>query len=110
MLSFLGFWLTFRGEGLPVVYEPGERLSGRTGSAVRHRPVQADECQIDPVVFKAFVDALLTWHRRTSHAVMAALAEGFDQRSCRPLVSRLPRRPSRHSLSVRLSHHTDNQP
>ncbi|WP_432144723.1 DUF6086 family protein [Streptomyces sp. bgisy084] len=40
-------------------------------------PMQADECQIDPVVFKAFVDDLLTWHRRTSHAVMAALAEGF---------------------------------
>ncbi|WDT59807.1 DUF6086 family protein [Streptomyces sp. G7(2002)] len=40
-------------------------------------PMKADECQIDPVPFKAFVDALLAWHRRTSHAVMAALAEGF---------------------------------
>ncbi|WP_310725944.1 DUF6086 family protein [Streptomyces sp. N2A] len=39
--------------------------------------MQADECQIDPIVFKAFVDALLTWHRRTSHAVMVALSEGF---------------------------------
>ncbi|MFJ9643642.1 DUF6086 family protein [Streptomyces sp. NPDC101206] len=40
-------------------------------------PMQGDECQIDPLVFKAFVDALLAWHRRTSHAVMAALSEGF---------------------------------
>nr|WP_308371777.1 DUF6086 family protein [Streptomyces sp. MCA2] len=30
-----------------------------------------------PVVFTAFVDALLAWHRRTSHAVMVALSEGF---------------------------------
>ncbi|MCX4586370.1 DUF6086 family protein [Streptomyces sp. NBC_01481] len=40
-------------------------------------PMQADECQIDPLMFKGFVDALLAWHRRTSHAVMAALSEGF---------------------------------
>ncbi|MFF4954995.1 DUF6086 family protein [Streptomyces chattanoogensis] len=40
-------------------------------------PMQADECQIDPVMFKAFVHALLAWHWRTSHAVMAALSEGF---------------------------------
>ncbi|KQV16571.1 MULTISPECIES: DUF6086 family protein [unclassified Kitasatospora] len=40
-------------------------------------PMQADECQIDPIVFKEFVDALLVWHRRTSHAVMVALSEGF---------------------------------
>ena len=40
-------------------------------------PMQADECQIDPLVFKEFVEALLAWHRRTSHAVMVALSEGF---------------------------------
>ncbi|WP_181923751.1 DUF6086 family protein [Streptomyces inhibens] len=40
-------------------------------------PMKADECQIDPTIFKTFVDALLAWHRRTSHAVMAALSEGF---------------------------------
>ncbi|MFJ8659353.1 DUF6086 family protein [Streptomyces sp. NPDC093795] len=40
-------------------------------------PMRADECQIDPRMFKEFVDALLAWHRRTSHAVMAALSEGF---------------------------------
>ncbi|MEV0372491.1 DUF6086 family protein [Streptomyces sp. NPDC050636] len=40
-------------------------------------PMKADECQIDPTVFKAFVDALLAWHRRTSHAVMTVLSEGF---------------------------------
>ncbi|MFD3423776.1 DUF6086 family protein [Streptomyces decoyicus] len=26
-------------------------------------PVKADECQIEPTKFKAFVDALLAWHR-----------------------------------------------
>ncbi|MGW4685535.1 DUF6086 family protein [Streptomyces sp. NPDC004244] len=30
-----------------------------------------------PLVFEAFVGALLAWHRRTSHAVTAALPEGF---------------------------------
>ncbi|WP_405407136.1 DUF6086 family protein [Streptomyces decoyicus] len=40
-------------------------------------PMKADEYQIDPTVFKAFVDALLAWHRRTSHAVMTLLSEGF---------------------------------
>ncbi|WP_167150925.1 DUF6086 family protein [Streptomyces sp. MBT27] len=40
-------------------------------------PMQADECQIDPLVFKEFVDAMLAWHRRTSHAVIVALSEGF---------------------------------
>ncbi|MFD7165414.1 DUF6086 family protein [Streptomyces violascens] len=39
--------------------------------------MQADACQIDPVVFKEFVDALLVWHRNTSHPVLAALSEGF---------------------------------
>ncbi|MFJ3206151.1 DUF6086 family protein [Streptomyces sp. NPDC086989] len=36
-------------------------------------PMQAD----DPLVFKEFVDALLAWRRRTSHAIMVALSEGF---------------------------------
>ncbi|WP_328584716.1 DUF6086 family protein [Streptomyces sp. NBC_00370] len=40
-------------------------------------PMQADECQIDPLVFEPFVDALLAWRRTTSHAVTAALSEGF---------------------------------
>jgi hypothetical protein len=40
-------------------------------------PMQDDECQIVPIVFKEFVEALLAWHRRASHAVMAALSEGF---------------------------------
>ncbi|MFG2140983.1 DUF6086 family protein [Streptomyces sp. NPDC048650] len=40
-------------------------------------PMKDDECQIDPTAFTAFVDALLAWHRRTNHAVMAALSEGF---------------------------------
>lgn len=40
-------------------------------------PMEADECQIDPATFQVFVDALLTWHHRTSHPVMTALSEGF---------------------------------
>lgn len=40
-------------------------------------PMENDECQIDPVVFEVFVNALLARHRSTSHAVMLALSEGF---------------------------------
>ncbi|MER5407210.1 DUF6086 family protein [Streptomyces sp. NPDC002769] len=40
-------------------------------------PMESDECQIAPVAFKAFVDALSARHRRTTHAVMIALSEGF---------------------------------
>ncbi len=40
-------------------------------------PMRADECQVDRLVFKEFADALLAWHRRTSHAVIGALSEGF---------------------------------
>lgn len=40
-------------------------------------PMEADECQIDPIAFAAFVDALLAWHSRTRHAVKATLSEGF---------------------------------
>ncbi|WP_435191240.1 DUF6086 family protein [Streptomyces sp. bgisy126] len=40
-------------------------------------PMEADECQIDPIAFAAFVDALLAWHSKTRHAIMATLSEGF---------------------------------
>lgn len=40
-------------------------------------PMENDECQIDPITFEAFVDALLAQHRRTSHASVPALCEGF---------------------------------
>ena len=40
-------------------------------------PMEWDESELDPEAFEAFVDALLTWHRRTSHSVMRALADGF---------------------------------
>ncbi|MFD7876800.1 DUF6086 family protein [Streptomyces sp. NPDC059766] len=40
-------------------------------------PMESDECQIDPIAFAAFVDALLAWHSRTRHAVMATVSEGF---------------------------------
>ncbi|RAG81656.1 hypothetical protein DN069_31705 [Streptacidiphilus pinicola] len=39
--------------------------------------MREDECQIDPAALKAFVEALLEQHLRTSHAVMIALSEGF---------------------------------
>lgn len=40
-------------------------------------PMEMDECAIDPVAFAAFVEALLDRHRRTGHAVVLALSEGF---------------------------------
>ncbi|MFG2483306.1 MULTISPECIES: DUF6086 family protein [Streptomyces] len=40
-------------------------------------PMENDECQVDPIAFAAFVDALLVQHRRTSHAIVLALSEGF---------------------------------
>ncbi|MFF2849910.1 DUF6086 family protein [Streptomyces sp. NPDC058001] len=40
-------------------------------------PMENDECQIGVAELAAFVDALLTRHRRTSHAVILALSEGF---------------------------------
>lgn len=40
-------------------------------------PTEADECQLDLIEFAAFVDALLAWHSKTRHAVMATLSEGF---------------------------------
>ncbi|MER5661683.1 DUF6086 family protein [Streptomyces mirabilis] len=40
-------------------------------------PMVNDESRIDRVAFAVFVDALLAWHRGTSHAVMLALSEGF---------------------------------
>lgn len=33
-------------------------------------PTDADERQIDPIAFAAFVDALLAWHSETRHAIM----------------------------------------
>lgn len=40
-------------------------------------PMENDECQITPDTFEAFVNALLAKHRRTSHAIWLALADGF---------------------------------
>ncbi|MGW6944037.1 DUF6086 family protein [Streptomyces xanthophaeus] len=40
-------------------------------------PMENDECQIDPAVFEVFVHALLAQHRRTGHAIVLALSEGF---------------------------------
>ncbi|WP_405812129.1 DUF6086 family protein [Streptomyces sp. NBC_01520] len=40
-------------------------------------PQQADEYQVDPDAFAAFVHALLRWHRDTGHRVMRALSDGL---------------------------------
>ncbi|GEC07992.1 hypothetical protein SSP24_56470 [Streptomyces spinoverrucosus] len=40
-------------------------------------PMENDECQIDRAAFETFVNALLAQHRRTSHAIVLALSEGF---------------------------------
>ncbi|MEV6840398.1 DUF6086 family protein [Streptomyces sp. NPDC051133] len=40
-------------------------------------PMENDECQIDPAAFELFVIALLAQHRRTTHAIVLALSEGF---------------------------------
>ncbi|MFI2202081.1 DUF6086 family protein [Streptomyces sp. NPDC020192] len=40
-------------------------------------PMENDECQIDPDAFEIFVNALLAQHRRTSHAIVLALSDGF---------------------------------
>ncbi|MEU2154685.1 DUF6086 family protein [Streptomyces sp. NPDC019396] len=40
-------------------------------------PMVADECQVDPVAYGAFANALLAWHRAHGHTVLVALSEGF---------------------------------
>ncbi|MFF8726009.1 DUF6086 family protein [Streptomyces sp. NPDC015171] len=40
-------------------------------------PMRNDECTIDPAVFAVFAHTLLARHRRTGHAVVLALSEGF---------------------------------
>ncbi|WP_141202864.1 DUF6086 family protein [Streptomyces griseorubiginosus] len=53
------------------VFEAELELSSGIG------PMENDECQIDPASFEIFVNALLAQHRRTSHAILLALSEGF---------------------------------
>ncbi|BDM69714.1 hypothetical protein HEK616_32010 [Streptomyces nigrescens] len=40
-------------------------------------PMENDECKIDPATFETFVNALLAQQRKTSHAILLALSEGF---------------------------------
>ncbi|WP_405983328.1 DUF6086 family protein [Streptomyces sp. NBC_00872] len=54
-----------------AVFEAELELSSGIG------PMENDECQIDLVTFEAFVNALLAQHRRTSHAIVLALSDGF---------------------------------
>ncbi|WP_329503579.1 DUF6086 family protein [Streptomyces iakyrus] len=43
-------------------------------------PMVNDECQIDPVAFETFVNALLAQHRRTSHALVVLSRDVGDRR------------------------------
>ncbi|MFE7898067.1 DUF6086 family protein [Streptomyces sp. NPDC057424] len=54
-----------------AVFEAELELSSGIG------PMENDECQIDLVTFETFVKALLAHHRRTSHAIVLALSDGF---------------------------------
>jgi hypothetical protein len=54
-----------------TVFEAELKLSSGIG------PMENDECQIDLVTFETFVNALLAHHRRTSHAIVLALSDGF---------------------------------
>ncbi|MFE3828492.1 DUF6086 family protein [Streptomyces sp. NPDC059092] len=54
-----------------AVFEAELELSSGIG------PMENDECQIDPAFFEIFVNALLARHRRTGHAILLALSEGF---------------------------------
>jgi len=40
-------------------------------------PMEADEAEVSPASFGAFVSALLAWRARTGHAVIQALSDGF---------------------------------
>ncbi|WP_369232625.1 DUF6086 family protein [Streptomyces sp. R21] len=40
-------------------------------------PMENDESAVEAATFRTFANALLTWHRATTHGVMAALSEGF---------------------------------
>lgn len=40
-------------------------------------PMRDDECQIDPVALKTFVEALLEQYLSATHGVVIALSEGF---------------------------------
>ncbi|AMW11738.1 hypothetical protein A4E84_20895 [Streptomyces qaidamensis] len=53
------------------VFEEELELSSGIG------PMENDECQIDLGTFETFVNALLAAHRRTSHAIVLALSDGF---------------------------------
>ncbi len=54
-----------------AVFEAELNLPSGIGS------MENDECQIHPATFETFVNALLVQHRRTSHAIVLALCEGF---------------------------------
>ena len=54
-----------------AVFEEEVELFSRIG------PMQADEAEVSPSFFEAFVGAILAWRGRTGHAVIQALSDGF---------------------------------
>ncbi|MFD7610461.1 DUF6086 family protein [Streptomyces sp. NPDC059828] len=52
-------------------------FEGELGIASGIGPMVADEYQVDPVAYGAFVHALLEWHWKHRHTVLVALSEGF---------------------------------
>ncbi|MFI1584712.1 DUF6086 family protein [Embleya sp. NPDC020630] len=57
--------------GQLAIFEAELRLPSGIG------PMEDDECEVDPARFEVFVNSLVARHRRTQHAVMRVLAEGF---------------------------------
>ncbi|TCJ97346.1 DUF6086 family protein [Nocardia alba] len=39
--------------------------------------MESDVCEVDPVVLEMFLSTVLAWRRRTGHAVVQALSDGF---------------------------------
>jgi uncharacterized protein DUF6086 len=54
-----------------ALYEAELELPSGIGS------MENDEAAVDPVAFRAFVEALVAWQRSTTHSVLLALPEGF---------------------------------
>lgn len=54
-----------------------EALAPETGLPTGLGPMESDECEIDLVVFTAFVSALVERYERSNHRILHSLMEGF---------------------------------
>ncbi|NYV78809.1 DUF6086 family protein [Streptomyces sp. UH6] len=52
-------------------------FEAETGLPSGFGPMINDECEVDAAALEVFANALLDHHRRTIHAIRAALSEGF---------------------------------